>query len=234
MLFGPNTVMDFKSTKSLLMILLLLATFGAQAETRYVTDQAKITMRSGESAKHRIVRMLPSGTAVTVLSTNAGSGYSKIRLADGKTGYVLTRQLLTQPVARDRIVKLEARIKELEASPGELSSKLAKLSREHDALKQAHQALQSEKDAIQSELAELKRTSANAVQIAQERKTLRKQVATMSRDLANQEQEIRELKNNSTQRWFLIGGGVLLGGILLGLVLPHLRVKKRKDSWGSL
>ncbi|WP_456415201.1 TIGR04211 family SH3 domain-containing protein [Thiolapillus sp.] len=226
--------MDFKVTKTLLMILLLLTAFAAQAETRYVTDQAKITMRSGESAKHRIIRMLPSGTKVTVLSTNKASGYSKIRLADGKTGYVLTRQLLTQPVARDRIAKLEQRIKELEASPGELSSKLAKLSREHDALKQAHEALQAEKDAIESELEELKRTSANAVQIAQERKSLRKQVATMSRDLANQEQEIRELKNNTTQTWFLIGGGVLFGGILLGLVLPHLRVRKRKDSWGSL
>ncbi|WP_456378167.1 TIGR04211 family SH3 domain-containing protein [Thiolapillus sp.] len=226
--------MDFKVTKTLLMILLLLTASAVQAETRYVTDQAKITMRSGESAKHRIVRMLPSGAAVTVLSTNRGSGYSKIRLADGKTGYVLTRQLLTQPVARERIAKLEQRIKELESTPGELSSKLAQLSREHDALQQAHSTLQSEKDAIQAELEELKRTSANAVQIAQERKSLRKQVATMSRDLANQEQEIRELKNNTTQTWFLIGGGVLFGGILLGLVLPHLRVKKRKDSWGSL
>jgi SH3 domain protein len=226
--------MDLKLDKILLMIFLLLASLATQADTRYVTDQLKITMRSGESPQHRIVRMLSSGTAVTVLSTNAATGYSKVRLADGKTGYVLTRQLLTQPVARDRIVKLEARIKELEASPGELSAKLAKLSREHDDLQQKHAALQQEKNRIQKELEELKRTSANAVQIAQERKRLRKQVATMSRDLSNQEQEIRELKNNTTQRWFLIGGGVLFGGILLGMLLPHLRVRKRKDSWGSL
>ncbi len=226
--------MDFSRPVFLLTIILLLSSFSAYAETRYVTDQAKITMRSGESAKHRIIRMLPSGTAVNVLSTNSASGYSKIRLADGKSGYVLSRQLLNQPVARDRIVKLEQRIKELESTPGELSSKLAKLSKAHDELQRAHTALQSEKKSIQAELDELKRISANAVQIAQERKSLRKQVATMSRDLANQEQEVRELKNSSTQSWFLIGSGVLLGGILLGLVLPHLRVKKRRDSWGSL
>ena len=225
--------MNFK-VLTFLMVLLFLSTSVAQAETRYVTDQVKITMRSGESAKHRITRMLSSGTEVTVLSTNKASGYSKIRLADGKTGYVLTRQLLTQPVARERIAKLEQRIKELESTPGELSSKLAQLSREHDALQQAHSTLQSEKDAIQAELEELKRTSASAMQIARERKSLRKQVTTMSRDLANQEQETLELKNNTTQTWFLIGGGVLFGGILLGLVLPHLRVRKRKDSWGSL
>ncbi len=220
--------------KKILFLLLLLFTADVLAKTAYVTDQLKITMRSGESAKHRIVRMLKSGTQVNVLSSNAASGYSKVQLADGKTGYVLTRQLLNQPVARDRIVKLEQRIKELESTPGELSSRLAKLSREHDELLLKHKALLNEKNALATELATLKRTSANAVQIAQERTSLRKQVATMTRDLADQEQEVRELKNNSTQRWFLIGAGVLLGGIFLGLILPHLRVRKRRDSWGSL
>ena len=218
----------------LLLAVLLFIAATAAAETRYVTDQLKITMRSGESPKHRIIKMLPSGTPVTVLSSNKETGYSKVQLANGKTGYVLTRQLLREPVARDRLAALEKRIKELEATPGELSSRLAKLSREHDELQRAHAELQAEKDRIQNELETLKRTASNAVQIAQERKKLRKQVATMSRELADQEQEIRELKNSSTQRWFLIGGGVLFGGILLGLILPHLRVRKRKDSWGSL
>ncbi len=218
----------------LFLAVLLFIAATASAETRYVTDQLKITMRSGESPKHRIIKMLPSGTPVTVLSSNKETGYSKVQLANGKTGYVLTRQLLREPVARDRLVALEKRIKELEATPGELSSRLAKLSREHDELQRAHAELQAEKDRIQNELETLKRTASNAVQIAQERKKLRKQVATMSRELADQEQEIRELKNSTTQRWFLIGGGVLFGGILLGLILPHLRVRKRKDSWGSL
>ncbi|HHH13386.1 MAG TPA: TIGR04211 family SH3 domain-containing protein [Thiolapillus brandeum] len=220
--------------KKILLLALLLTAGLASAETRYVTDQLKITMRSGESNKHRIIKMLPSGTPVTVLSDNKATGYSKVQLANGKTGYVLTRQLLKEPVARDRLAAMEKRIKELEASPNELSKRLAALSREHDDLKRRHTELQAEKDRIRKELDTLKRTAANAVQIAQERKKLRKQVATMSRELADQEQEIRELKNSTTQRWFLIGSGVLFGGILLGLVLPHLRVRKRKDSWGSL
>jgi len=220
--------------KKILLLILLLTTGLASAETRYVTDQLKITMRSGESNRHRIIKMLPSGTPVTVLSDNKATGYSKVQLANGKTGYVLTRQLLKEPVARDRLAAMEQRIKELEASPNELSKRLAALSREHEELQRSHVELQREKNRIQKELEDLKHTAANAVQIARERKKLRKQVATMSRELADQEQEIRELKNSTTQRWFLIGGGVLFGGILLGLVLPHLRVRRRKDSWGSL
>ena len=223
-----------KNMKKTIGLLLLLIATNALAKTAYVTDQLRITMRSGESAKHRIIKMLKSGTEVSVLSRNAKTGYSKVQLKDGKTGYVLTRQLLDQPVARDRIVTLEKRIQELESNPSELSSRLSILSREHDQLQSKYKALLDEKNRIATELATIKRTSANAVQIAQERSSLRKQVATMTRDLADQEQEIRELKNNSTQRWFLIGGGVLLGGIFLGLLLPHLRVRKRRDSWGSL
>ena len=229
----PGTLPD--AVKKILCLLLLFCLAGPiQAETRYVTDQLKITLRSGESNRHRILKMLPSGTPVEILADNPKTGYSKVRLANGTTGYVLTRQLLREPVARDRLTALQKRIQELEASPNELRSRLAQVTREYEALKQAHQSLQSEKDRIERELAELKRTAANAVQIAQERRKLRKQVATMTHQLADQEQEIRELKNSSAQRWFLIGGGVLFGGILLGLILPRLRVRRRRDSWGSL
>ena len=191
-------------------------------------------MRSGESAKHRVVQMIKSGTPVTVLGVNKETGYTEVRTSSGKTGYVLSRQLLNEPVAREQLASLQARIQMLESAPGELSSKLAKLSKDYETLSQTHNSVVKEKDALTQELEELKRVSANAVEINRERKTLRKQVATMSHDVEDQQQEIRELKNSAIQRWFLIGAGVLLGGILLGLILPHLRIRKRKDSWGSL
>ena len=45
--------------------------------------------------------------------------------------------------------------------------------------------------------------------------------------------ENNALKDNSTRSWFLIGAAVLFAGILLGIILPRLKVRK-KDSWGSL
>jgi SH3 domain protein len=220
--------------KTIISIVLLVISLAAQAQISYVTDEFKITMRSGESAKHRVVQMIKSGTPVTVLSVNKDTGYSEVRTGSGKTGYVLSRHLLNEPVAREQLASLQARIEILESAPGELSSKLAKLSKEYELLNQTHNAMVTEKEAFAQELEELKRVSANAVEINRERKTLRKQVATMSHDVEDQQQEIRELKNSAVQRWFLIGAGVLLGGIVLGLILPHLRIRKRKDSWGSL
>jgi SH3 domain protein len=206
----------------------------AFAKTAYVTDELKITLRTGESATHRIVRMLPTGERLEVLSTDPKTGYSKVRTAGGTEGYVLTRQLLDQPVARDRLAAAEAEVKALKAAPGELSSRLAKLIEEHDALKKAHQELQQAKTLVDQEFAALQRTASNAVRIANERNELRKQVASLTREVEDVKQQNRELENKTAQNWFLIGAGVVVGGIILGLILPHLRVRRRKSSWGSL
>jgi len=217
-----------------LLLSLLLLAGAVQADTRYVTDQLAVTLRSGESDKHRILRMLKSGSPVTVLSSNSETGYSKVRSDQGVEGYILTHQLETEPVARDKVAKLEQRLRELEAAPGELQGKLARLSQEYDTLRVEHDRLKGEKSQVEAELDELKRVSSEAVQMAEERRELRKQVAGMTREIEDQKQQIRELENSSTQRWFIIGGGVLLGGIVLGLVLPHLRFRRRRESWGSL
>ncbi len=223
-------------TPALLLSAFLCLTAAHQlaAETRYVTDQFKITLRSGESASHRIMKMIPTGEALNVLSSNAETGYSRVRTQDGKTGYVLTRQLEQQPVARDRLAAMEQRLRELEAAPSELRSRLNSLLEEHETLQGAHKALQEAKRNVDTELATLQRTSANAVRISNERNELRKQVAALTREVDELKQQNRELENSSARRWFLIGGGVLAGGIVLGLILPNLRVRRKRDSWGSL
>ena len=219
----------------LLVLLLCLCGVGqALAETRYVTDKSQIMMRRGESTKHKIVRTLPSGEAVEELQTNEKTGYSRIRTEDGTTGFVLTRQLQDEPVARERIAALEARLAELQQAPDQLAAKLAELQSAHDALTVGHQELEREKERLEQELAAIKHASANVVRITEERSDLRKRVANLTRQTADLQQENLDLKNQTNQRWFLIGAGAVAGGILIGLILPHLRFRRRKSSWGSL
>lgn len=220
--------------KKIATLILMLCSTAVFAKTAYVTDELKITLRTGESATHRIARMLPTGEKLTILSTNAKSGYSKVRTAGGAEGFVLSRQLVDQPVARDRLAAAEAEVKMLKAAPGELSSRLAKLTEQYKDLTKQHEALKEDKKLVDQEFAALKRTSSNAVRIANERNELRKRVASMTREVEDVKQQNRELENKTAQNWFLIGGGVVVGGIILGLILPHLRVRRRKSSWGSL
>ncbi len=220
--------------KQLIFLLLLAAASALQAETRYVTDEFKVNLRSGESTGHKITRMLPSGYPVELISSNKENGYSLVKTPDGTTGYILTRQLMSIPSARDRLVAAEAKLAELQEAPGLLSAKLSKLQDEYKALSEQHDKLAQEKQTLDDEFQSLKRTAANSVRIAEERNELRKQVATLTREAEDLKQANRELGNDSAQRWFLIGGGVVVGGIILGLILPSLRMRKRKSSWGSL
>lgn len=215
-----------------LLLLLCLCGLGqVLAETRYITDMAQITLRRGEGTQYKILRFLPSGTAVRELSRNKATGYSRIRAEDGTVGYVLTRQLQDEPGARERLVVMEKRLAEFQQAPDQLTSKLNECRTAHEKLKADHEALAKEKERIETELAELKHTSANLVSITHERSQLRRRVADLTRKLKDAEQKNRDLKNKTNQRWFLIGAGVVIGSILIGLILPNLRSRRRKSGW---
>jgi len=221
--------------KTLLILALLLSISSLQAETLYVTDQFKITMRTGESATHKILRMLPSGYPLQVISVNPKSGYTKVKARDGQIGYVLTRQLMSEPSARERLIEVNRRLDELQQEPGRLTTKLTNLQARHESLTREHEKLLKSKQELEQELRNIQRTASNAIQIANERNQLRQQVVTLAHQVEELKQENRELSNDRAQRWFMIGGGVLTGGILLGLILPGLGMRKRqKSTWNTL
>ncbi|MEN8176747.1 MAG: TIGR04211 family SH3 domain-containing protein [Pseudomonadota bacterium] len=220
--------------RTLTLLLLLGATITCAAETRYVSDALEITMRKGESARHKISAMLKSGTPVEVLKVNKSSGYSRVREPNGKEGYVLTRLLLDEPVARERLAELQEQLQSVESEPARLSSELASVQTEFTGLREQHEETLAAKTELEQELAGIRQIAANAITIANERTELQKQVAALSRHVADLEQENRDLKNNTTQDWFLIGSGVVIAGILIGLLLPNLRLRRQRSSWRSL
>jgi SH3 domain protein len=221
-------------TRLLIWTVCLLISFQVLADTRYVTDQLQITMRTGQSTRYKIIKMLPSGTPVELISSDPSTGYSQIRTEDGTVGYVLTNQLLSEPVARDRLADVEARLKELQQAPDQVATQLSQLRKEHKDLQQAYAKLQTEKNRVEQEFATLKNASSDIVRVTQDRSELRRNVADLTRQVADLQQSNLDLANQTKQRWFLIGAGVMVGGILLGLILPHLRFRRRKSAWGSL
>ena len=51
-------------------ICLIFMTTVATADTRYVSDELGITLRTGKSTQHQILRMVTSGTPLTVLESD--------------------------------------------------------------------------------------------------------------------------------------------------------------------
>ena len=58
---------------------------------------------------------------------------------------------------------------------------------------------------------------------------LKEKLLEMQRRLQDLEQENAAMKDSTQLDWFIRGAGVLLGGIILGLVLPRVRVRKRAN-----
>lgn len=207
---------------------------GVQAATQYVTDSLDVALRTGESNRYRIIRMLPSGTALEVLSVNETTDYVRVRTEDGTVGYVLERELQAEPAARTRIAELEVRLAELQAEPDAMAAKLAALQAEHARIDADLRVAQRENQRLTQELATIRHASANILEITGDRDRLRIQVGELTRERADLEQANRDLSHQNTQRWFMIGAGVILVGILIGIVLPRLSLRRRRSSWGSL
>lgn len=205
----------------------------ARAETQYVTDQLEITLRAGESTRYKILRMLPSGTPLEVLGVSQKTDYARVRTPDGTLGYVLASQIQAEPSARNRITDMETRLAELQRQPDTLAAQLATLQSEHATLTETSQKLLQDKQRLEQELATIRHASSNVLDISNDRDRLRIQVSELTREHANLLQENRDLSNQTNQQWFMIGAGVLGGGVIIGLILPHLRFRRRRSSWGS-
>jgi SH3 domain protein len=217
------------------LTLLLLACLAstALAETRYVSDRLEITLRTGTSTQHSIMRMLPSGMRLEVLESDPGSGYARVRTPDGTEGWVLARYLMEQPAARDRLAAATERAASLELRVADLAAQVEALSGERDALQAQRDGLESELNEVRSELERIRRVSASAVELDSANRELRTRVAAAEQDGTLLRAEIAELKRNTQRDWFMAGAGVLLLGLVLGLVLPRIRWRRR-SGWGDL
>jgi SH3 domain protein len=209
--------------------LLLVAATG-QAQTRYVTDRAIVELRRGASTEYLILRNLESGTEVQVLEQDESNGYSRVRVTDqGTEGWILTRFLTSEPIARERLAVAERnltaarqRVTALETQVNELTTQLSSTKTDLDRTR----GTQAE---TSQELADIRTAAANVVAIRDQNTSLQQQLIQRNREVEELTANNARLASRSSQNWFVVGAAVLLGGIVIGLVAPSLRRKRRSD-----
>ena len=214
-------------TTQWLFFLLLVFCATAGAQTRYVSDQLEITLRSGPGNQYRILRMLESGVAVEIIERN-DQGWSRIR-AGGTEGWVLSRYLMNQPAARDRLTNASTRVEQLREETQRLR---AELETTQTRLKDAQATvadLRRDNQALEQKV----ERAGRGLQLADTNQALRQQVATQQQQVQSLEEQAAELADRSRQDWFVVGAGVLIAGIVIGLIIPRIRWRRRErwDSW---
>ena len=202
----------------------------AQAQTRYVSDRTIVELRRGPSTEYLILRNLEAGERVDVLEQNTEAGYSRVRVADeGTEGWILTRFLTAEPIARDRLVVAERNLAAARERVTALEAETAELTRDLAAMRGDLEQTRTNHGSVSQELADIRSAAANVVEIRDQNARLQQRLVERDREVEVLTAENARLAGRSNQNWFVVGAAVLLGGIVIGLVAPTLRRKRRSD-----
>ena len=191
---------------------------------RYVDDNLMIMMRAGNSNKHKIVRNIASGTELEVLETV--DDYSRVRTRRGTEGWVLNQYLSAEPIARDKLKSAEQHLARLDTQNKQLQKELNDLTRQNEKLTLTNNKLSDE-------LQNFRTVAAKPMKLQEENTQLLREKTALENDHEVMQQEIHTLRDQSAKQWFMAGAGVLIVGILLGLLTPRMR-RRRKSDWSSL
>ncbi|QHM72452.1 hypothetical protein C7M51_02764 [Mixta intestinalis] len=204
----------YRMNKSHLIALTLLTfsvTLPVHAEEkRYISDELSTWVRSGPGDQYRLVGKLNAGEQVTLLQTNSQSQYGQIRDAEGKTNWIPLAQLSAEPSLRTRVPQLEKQVKDL-------TDKLANIDNSWNQRTADMQKKVAASDSVINGLKEENQQLKNQLIVAQ------KKVNAANVQLDDKQRTI-------IMQWFMYGGGVAGVGLLLGLLLPHMIPRRKKNN----
>jgi len=166
---------SFLQKTTIVFFCLFFSTF-SWAQTRYVTDQLEITMRSGPSTSNSIISMLKSGESVNVIEQDNDTKYSLVETSRGKQGYVLTRFLDREASGRERFARLQEQTEKLKTEIARLKQELAEYKTLNDNNSSEIAQLRSTLAATENELGDLKTATRDTMAIMQQNDTLKTRI----------------------------------------------------------
>lgn len=216
--------------KHLFYFILILSCQNAFARSVYVTDNTKFTLRSGESSNHKIIKMLPSGTKLTLLETNEETGYSKVKISSGAVGYIPTRFTLDKPVSSWYLKKANQQLELLQTKNQQINVTLTELQQNSSSTLSNSEMLTKERDQLSTNLNELRQTAANAIQLKRQRNEWRERAVKVERELQQLKRAKQALEDSTNQDWFIYGGILSFLGVFFGLMIPKISWQRKSQS----
>jgi len=163
------------------MWLLIMGVGVCQAETLYITDRIILGIHTEASEDSPLLDSVPSGTAVEVLESV--EAFKKVRLPNGKTGWVSSGYLVNTKPATAQVDELAIREQKLQAELKTVKEELNKKDRE---LQVRRDELSNARTTIQ----ELKKKEGNVTPEIDTK---------MAEELAAANEEIEKLKDKLAQ-----------------------------------
>lgn len=198
-----------KKTACLLAGIILCST-PILAQTQYVSENLSTYMRKGAGDNFKISGAIQAGEKVTVLDRK--ERYSLIRDSRNREGWILNTDLSNTASPKDLIPQLKQQVQDL-------TSRLSKIDSEW-----------------QQRTAEMQRRTQDSVQKSSDLVAENAQLKRELEILKNKNRDLETMhdaeKREIVIQWFIYGGAVLGAGLLLGLLVPFIIPRRKKNHRG--
>ncbi|MBR9827348.1 MAG: TIGR04211 family SH3 domain-containing protein [Oceanospirillales bacterium] len=104
-------------------------------------------------------------------------------------------------------------------------SKLIELPKLESALEQSRLTISEQADTIE-------KLNSSLSQLQRESGTYTDQIRSLNTEIRDLQSQISNMDQSNLMRWLTYGGLIAFGGVVLGLIVPYLpRKRKRQDDW---
>jgi len=209
---------------------LFLTVAVAYGETKYVTDVFDVMVRTGPDITHKIIAMPKSGTQIEILEIpdeQEDKQWAKVRLPNGKEGWILLQFLIPGPPKKELIARLQKENTNLSQKAEILVQENRRLKEEQKEVKNALTSQTKRANTLEQSYKKLKSESKDFLALKSSHENASKELGTKTNQVEKLKKELDALQNNQTLWWFIAGASIILVGFLIGYLS---RRPKRRPS----
>jgi len=208
------------------ILILILLTFKVSAESFvYITDQLDIPIRADQSFGQNIIRLLPSGTELSLLQSTE-DGWAQVQF-DDTIGWIKSFYISNEPPAREELKKLIRTYNATKLLLSKLTSEKEILDSEFLILKQENIDLVIQSSKSKAEKEHIEQVYQDALKLEHENEKHIQEKLQLKTELQLAENNTQIQKDTSSRNWFIVGAIVLFFGMIIGFIIPSLLNRRR-------
>ena len=210
----------------ILAFVLITLTFKVSAESFvYITDQLDLPIRSDKNFGNNIIRLLPSGTELSLLQSTE-DGWAQIQF-DDTIGWIKSFYLSPDPSAREKLKKLTRTNNANKLLITKLTSEKEELEKQLLSIKEENSDLVVQRSKSQAEKEHIEQIYQDALKLEHENEKLIQEKLQLKAELQLAENNTQIQKDTSSRNWFIVGAIVLFFGMVIGFIVPNLLNRRR-------
>ena len=214
-----------KLLNNLVLILIVLASSARAESFVYITDQVDIPIRSEKSLGNTIIRLLPSGTKLSVLQITE-DGWTEVKYQD-TIGWISSRYLSNNISAREELKKANSIINESQLLITKYEAELDGQNKQLLILNNENKELVIRSSKSEAEKTHIEQIYQDALKLEHENEKLMQEQLQLKTELQLAQNNSQIEQDTSQRNWFIVGALVLFFGMVIGFILPIMLHRRR-------